>query len=124
MRSSPAPTQYRLTERQRRRRVILGSTSGTGSSTTLNVGTGGTALYGGGVIFAGVISDQSGTKAGAIGSLTVDGGGTLALAGANTFTGVTTITGSSVINGNSELLLQNSLALQDSTLNYNNTGGI
>jgi autotransporter-associated beta strand protein len=93
--------------------IVLGSTGSGGTSTTLTI-TG--AGAGSGTTFSGVISDQTGTVATAIGNLTLSGG-TLTLGGANTFTGTT------IISSGGTLVLGNALALQDSTLNYNNQGG-
>jgi autotransporter-associated beta strand protein len=95
--------------------IYLGTTAGSGSATTLNVGGADGIGY-----FSGTIADLSGSKSTAIGNLNVYGGGYLELQSANTFTGTTTITGAG-----SELILTSAggLALQDSTLNYNNQGG-
>ena len=95
--------------------IYLGTTAGSGSATTLNVGGADGIGY-----FSGTIADLSGSKSTAVGNLNIYGGGYLELQSANTFTGTTTITGAG-----SELILTSAggLALQDSTLNYNNQGG-
>jgi autotransporter-associated beta strand protein len=93
--------------------IVLGTTLGSGSATTLNVG----GADGAGT-FYGTISDLSASKSTAIGNLNVYGGAYLVLAGTNTFTGTTTISGAG-----SGLIVYSALALEDSTLNYNNSQG-
>jgi fibronectin-binding autotransporter adhesin len=103
--------------------VVLGNPNNGGAPTTLNLGAGGSALYGAGSTFTGTISDLSATVPAAVGNLNVDGGGFVILSGVDTFTGLTTVSGSG-FQGPSELLLKNALALENSTLNFNNQGGI
>jgi len=102
--------------------IILGNTSGSGSSTTLFLGAGGSAQTQSVDTFSGAISDRTGTVATAIGNLEIINGGFVELAGIDTFTGTTIISGSGA-QGVSVLVLGNSLALENSTLNYNNQGG-
>jgi fibronectin-binding autotransporter adhesin len=106
--------------------IVLGTTAGSGSSTTLTIGAGGEALYGSGATINGVISDLTSANVNAIGNIVIAGGGAITFNGANTFHGTTVISGSAVIGGQtflSQLTLTNPLALQNSTLNYNNQGG-
>jgi autotransporter-associated beta strand protein len=102
--------------------VILGNTSGSGTSTTLIIGEGGQAASSDS-IFSGVISDLSATNPNAVGNLEIVGGGLVTLDSANTFTGTTVISGTGPL-GPSELILQSAGALENSTLNFNNQGGI
>ncbi len=80
--------------------IVLGNAASGGSPTTLTVGANGLVTT-----FGGTISDLSGTAAGAIGNLTVDGGSTLILTNSNTFTGTTIISGAG-----SKIQLGNALA--------------
>jgi autotransporter-associated beta strand protein len=76
--------------------VVLGGVGGTGTTTTLTVGGNNASTT-----FAGVISDNTPTKPGAVGSLTKTGSGTLTLSGPNTYTGTTTVNGGTLlVNGN------------------------
>ena len=88
--------------------IVLGDT-GTGSVTTLSVGAGGATT-----VFNGSISNAN-AGAGETGNLFVTGG-SLTLAGADSYTGSTVVSGGTLVVGNSN-------ALVDSAVNYNNQGG-
>ena len=90
--------------------VVLGNTSGAGSATALNVGGNNAST-----VFSGAISDLSGVKPAAVGSLIKTGAGTLTLSNSNTYAGGTIVLAGTLRLGNPGALGAGPLVLNGAT---------